>query len=384
MDLDASGQYVIWSVQGKPFEIRLSLDVVDRLAPEVMRGFGAVRRRGTEAGGILLGSIEPAGGRVIVTVKDFELVPCEYAFGPSYMLSGTDLQGLRTSLAQYDPSAGKAVYTVGYFRSHTRDGLQPDGHDGKFFREYFPDPYHVALLIKPFATKASVAGFFVQENGFLPEAPSHLEFPFRRRDLDTRETARPARGAQTRVTASEAPSRTASVEPGEATGAVAVAEAPAQPFPDAMRGLSMYEPADRPWKTRLGWIAFSCMLVMFGTVLGIQYAGFSQSAVVSSAADAYSLSLAAERTDGNILVRWDRQAPAVKHATKGVLTVSESGTTTITSVPMDGAQLQNGAVLYRHVAPEITFKLEVHLRGSHSVVETLTWHADATQGSGRP
>src|SRR5436190_15824424 len=92
-------EHYVWQPPDKPFTIQLEFDVIDRMNVEIMRGFGAVRRRGTEVGGLLLGRIEPAGEHTFVTVDDFEPVPCEYAFGPSYILSPQDLQQLRKSLA---------------------------------------------------------------------------------------------------------------------------------------------------------------------------------------------------------------------------------------------------------------------------------------------
>src|SRR3954454_6123740 len=198
-------EHYVWQPPDIPFTIQIALDVIDRMNIEIMRGFGAVRRRGAEVGGLLLGRIEPSGSHTFVSIDDFEPVPCEYAFGPSYILSAQDLQHLRKSLAHFDPSAGRDLYTVGYYRSHTRDGLSLDERDLKFFREYFPDPLHVALLVKPFATKAGVAGFFVEQKGNINGAASALEFPFRRKDLvgapdEPEETPAEVRQPETRRT----------------------------------------------------------------------------------------------------------------------------------------------------------------------------------------
>jgi hypothetical protein len=409
--IDSTGQYCIWSVEGKPYEIRLALDVVDRLNPEVMRGFGAVRRRGTEVGGILLGSIEPTGDHhILITVQDFELVSCEYAFGPSYQLSPDDLQRFRTSLAKFDPSSGKPVYTVGFFRSHTRDGLQPDEGDIRFFREYFTDPYHVAMLVKPYATRASQAGFFFQEKGVLPLNASYLEFPFRKRELmgESGEVPEPVRPVRLKaVPAAPAliqeeplekpepvvplsrpesvPSTTgwgrppAAVEEVPQAAPIAAAPEPVQE-PFRLSGYSLDEPAPRPWKARLGWLSLGVMLVLLGIVLGMQYAGLVfPTGVVSSAADPYSLNLSAERKDSSVLVRWDRQSPAVQQATRGILTVTEGNTST--TVSMEAPQLQNGTVLYRHLAPEIRFRLELFLKEGRSIVETTTWRSAPSESA---
>lgn len=46
-----------WEAPRKPQIVRLSLDAVDRMQQDVMRGFGAVPRRGAEVGGVLIGSV---------------------------------------------------------------------------------------------------------------------------------------------------------------------------------------------------------------------------------------------------------------------------------------------------------------------------------------
>jgi hypothetical protein len=420
-------EYYVWQPPDKPFTIQLAFDVIDRMNVETMRGFGAVRRRGTEVGGLLLGRIEPTGNHTFVSIDDFEPVPCEYAFGPSYILSPEDLQQLRRSLAQFDPSAGLDLYTVGYFRSHTRDGLSLDDHDLKFFREYFPDPLHVALLVKPYATKAGTAGFFIEENGVINSAASYLEFPFRRKELgggppetdDTPSEApppEPRRSIPSRTHAftqavADAPAQT--LQPGESPAVSNYETKPISERPNyetkpvserpkyetkpisqrpnyETKPISGRKPISaRPdYETkpmfgsfpsepsrsgsRAGWLIFGLMLVIFGVVVGYQYSGtLVPTNTVSSATDPYSLNLTATRVDDNILVRWDRQSLAVKGGWRGLLTISEGEDSK--SVQMDVPQLQNGTVLYRHVAPEIHFKLEVFLKEQRSIVETYTW-----------
>jgi hypothetical protein len=412
--IDPTGQYAIWSVEGKPFEIRLALDVVDRLNPEVMRGFGAVRRRGTETGGILLGAIEPVGDRILITVDEFELVPCEYAFGPSYVLSPADLQRFRSALAAFDPSARKQHYTVGYFRSHTRDGLQLDEQDTRFFRNYFPDPYHVAMLVKPFATRAPQAGFFFQEKGVLPLDASYLEFPFRRRDLivaeggeETTELRRrpapvesfpvsktAAREARTEEDGEAAPAVDRSLNPFAGTPLAAPAATPLpgreavqtsgedavrEPVPSfgvdrsvSLAGYSADEPAPRPWKARLGWFAFSVMLVVLGIVIGTQYSSLLLPSGAVASVNPYAINLRAEPSDSNLLVRWDSTSSAIKGAQRGVLTVQE-GQERVT-VELNGDQLRTGSVLYRHLAPYISFKLEIYLSDNRTIAESFLYN----------
>lgn len=177
---DPAGYYV-WEVPGQPVIVHIRLDVVDRLAAEVMRGFGAVPKRGAEVGGVLIGTTRP-GVPAIVRIDDFEAVPCEYRRGPSYLFTEEDGRDFEDCWNRLQPASSPSAYVVGYFRSHTRDGFSLEAEDLELLDQFFPGPAMVALLIKPYATRVSVGAFFVREHGDFPEK-SPLEFPLRRREL---------------------------------------------------------------------------------------------------------------------------------------------------------------------------------------------------------
>jgi protein TonB len=61
--------------------------------------------------------------------------------------------------------------------------LSLDAEDLAFLEPRFPDPHHVVLLIRPFATKVSSAGIFIRQNGKFSGENSHREFPFRSSEL---------------------------------------------------------------------------------------------------------------------------------------------------------------------------------------------------------
>src|SRR5579863_6073137 len=123
--------YWVWEAPGKAVVVHLHLEVVDALLPEVMRGFAAVRKRGAEVGGVLIGSIEQGapGEPTVVRIEDFEPVECAYKRGPSYLL--TDEEGARFEDAcrRWQPHPERANYAVGFFRGHTRDGLRLSTED---------------------------------------------------------------------------------------------------------------------------------------------------------------------------------------------------------------------------------------------------------------
>ena len=142
-----------WDVPGRSATIFIDFDLVDRLGYEIMRGFGAVPKRGAEVGGILLGSAE-LGARMVVRIEDFVSVPCEHLRGPSYALSDKDLRGFDEALERWKPAPDKRLYAVGYFRSNTRDVLQLSPDDLALLESRFPADSAVCLQVKPYATRA--------------------------------------------------------------------------------------------------------------------------------------------------------------------------------------------------------------------------------------
>ncbi len=81
--LTEDGEYYVWEAPDQAAIVHLHLDVVDRMLSEVMRGFGAVPKRGAEVGGLLIGTVEPGEGDApaLIRIEDFEQVPCEYRVG---------------------------------------------------------------------------------------------------------------------------------------------------------------------------------------------------------------------------------------------------------------------------------------------------------------
>ncbi len=176
---DSAGFYR-WEVPDKHVNILLSLDLVDRLEREVIETFKAVTKRGSEIGGVLLGRVVN-GDPPTVVIEQFQPVECEYANGPRYELSATDKVRLREALAHANHNGGPSV--AGFFRSNTRRELVLDEEDQALAAEFFSDPRYVFLLVRPYAMKPSAGGFFVWEDGALPEVTPR-EFPFRRAELE--------------------------------------------------------------------------------------------------------------------------------------------------------------------------------------------------------
>jgi proteasome lid subunit RPN8/RPN11 len=371
---EPSPSHFIWEVANKPIAIHLEFDVVDRMAMEVMRGFGAVPRRGAEVGGVLLGTIELAG-KLIVRVEDFVPVPCDYRRGPSYLLTEQDTTRFRETVEQFRQAPDQRLSVVGFYRSHTRDGLSLTDEDVQMFTEYFGDPSHVILLVRPFATKTSVGGFFFEENGTLRRESSYLEFPFRRKDLGGGASPN-ARREATETPEAEAPKPMA----------VAAAEAPSAPAPaettDAIPDLrEIYRARAQQaaydaeasnaakFRGKWVWIPLSFVFLLLGVIIGFQAAlVLNKGDAQKVAAQSLLLSLSAQKDGGKLVVRWDRRSAAVQNARSGKLLIKDGEFDHV--VNLDPRQLQNGSVIYMSTDSKVDLRLEVATHERGAIVET--------------
>jgi hypothetical protein len=232
---------------------------------------------------------------------------------------------------------------------------------------YFTSPSHVALLVKPFATKVSVASFFLREDGLFPSAPP-LEFPFRRREL-TGEAAPPRRSMLERVPRRREGRR----ERDEVTPPV---EYPPEELADPAPAAPSPAYADRSLSTpraRSGWawIPLSFVFLLLGVVLGFQAALTIGPKVVGGTSD-YSLGLTVTRDGTNLSVKWNGEATAVKAAQRGILEIDDSGR--VKQVDMDIAQLRNGSILLENSSNTVRFRLIVYPQQGVSVTQMAEWH----------
>jgi hypothetical protein len=352
---DPAGYYV-WEVPGQAVIIHIRLEVIDRLGMEVMRGFGAVPKRGAEVGGVLIGTTSGTakpGAPAIVRIDDFEAVPCEYRRGPSYLLTGEDGQDFEDCWNRLQPNA------VGFFRSNTREGSSLELEDLELLDQFFPGPAQVALLIKPYATRVSTAGFFVRDQGVFPEK-SPLEFPLRRRELLGEEA--PARRPLTEGRRAERRPPMEEANPQTEFGfSEPVREMPAEEAEVPARG----------WRSGWVWLPLTFLFLLLGVALGYQLSVTTGARVAATAAEDLSLTLVVKRSADNLSVTWNRYAPAVRAAQKGLLEIDDGGYTK--PVSLDAPQLQNGSLIYHNTTNSVRFRLTVYPQERLSVVETFEW-----------
>ncbi|HYL73386.1 MAG TPA: hypothetical protein VEU96_04235 [Bryobacteraceae bacterium] len=352
-----------WEVAGKPVSIRISLDVVDRLQQDVMRGFGAVPKRGAEIGGVLLGAANGGGS---ISVEEYELIPIEYKRGPSYLLSDEDVGAFEAALNDLRQKSRKDLHPIGYFRSHTRDGVGLGDEDRELLSRYFPEPETIVLLIRPFGTKPSIAGFYFKEDGQFPSGAPLLEFPFRRKDLLPEEEPRiselepepeqPAQQARRWPIQNPAPQPALEIE--EVPAPVEAAE---------------YIPVDVEIKSKARrgwfWMPLSFIFLLLGLLLGFQAALTVRQ---SGRTDPYNVTLTVTKSGSDLQVTWDRQALAIRTALKGVLTIEDGNYSKPTN--LGASELRSGSVvIYKPLTDHVRFRLDLSLKDRDSFSEAVEW-----------
>jgi hypothetical protein len=372
--------FYVWEVPGKWISIELSLDVIDRLQQDVVRGFGSLPRRGAEVGGILLGTVTAAGR--IVRVQDYQEVPIEYRRGPSYLLSEADTRAFEAELAQLRNNGASSARPIGYFRSHTREAVGLAEDDLDLVSKYFPAPETVILMIRPFGTKPSTAGFYFKEDGKFQSGPPLLEFPFRRRDLAHDELSpsptgslgganvpsRIRRAAQAAQASEPLPLTNAGPEPALPPRQVEVVER--ERTHEAEPELQATDEKLKPRGRRI-WLPLSIVFLLVGILAGFQ-AALRLGPQVLGGSDPYKLSLAVTPSGNDLEVKWDRQSAAMRKALKGILTIEDGNYRR--QIELDADRLQGGSqLLYRHYSNDVRFRLEIFLKDSTSVAEAVEW-----------
>jgi hypothetical protein len=367
---DESGYY-IWAPAGKALAVYLHLDVLDRLLAEVMRGFGAVPKRGAEVGGVLIGVVEQ-GDKTVVRVEDFEPVECGYTRGPSYQFTEEEKAGFADACRRWAPDSERPDYAVGYFRSHTRDGLSLAPEDLELMDRHFAGPSTIVLLVRPLITTASPAGFFFREDGVFPET-TPLEFPFRRRDLAGEEA--PQRRPSTdhpladrkRAEAGFRPTVTARLRERERDAGMEFEE-----LPQAGRAYAGTTPPQSRLKGWM-WIPLSFVFLLLGVVLGFQAALTMSARSAAGSASDLALALTVTKNDQDLTVRWNRESAAIRAAQKGMLEIQDGGFAK--PVELDASYLQTGNIIYHihNASNAVQFRLTVYVNPRLTVSETLEW-----------
>jgi proteasome lid subunit RPN8/RPN11 len=363
-----------WSAPECPFEVEYSTRVLDDIRLAVVDAFFSLPRGGAEIGGILLGKQE--GERISIT--DYEALDCEHAMGPSFTLSPRDqtlLAGM-TAKAKGNP---RHRQPVGWYHSHTRSEIFLSETDQDIHNRFFPEPWQIALVLKPHTFEPTRGGFFFRDaSGAIRGSASYQEFvldPLPMRPVPASNGTgssppprplhqdSPFRG-QTLTAAAESPGAAlpAAVSVKQERAPITRKIPVEAPLADSKQGVEAPPAADTveaPVFTQLGqersWRAVKVVAALaVGMALG--GAGYQTRQywwppvlakirpVLPKEPAAY-LALTASDDNGQMNIQWDRNAPSIRNAVEASLEITD-GNPIPRAVRLDAAHLATGAFRY--------------------------------------
>jgi tetratricopeptide (TPR) repeat protein len=319
---------VVWEAAGKPVSVELSLDVMGRLGMAVSEGFRALRRRGLETGGLLIGTNRVEGDLVVVEIDDFEAIECDHATGPSYVLSEADRRRLEARIAVRE-GAGKEHSVVGFYRSHTRSGFAITAEDADVYSMYFGKAADVFLLIKSNDSAPPAGGFIIREGGEVLAPSPYVQFLFNQHSA--KQPAAVIPGAS--LPRPSAPAQTAPV------------------VPPRVPRRSVWVP-EWPILLKAAGVAALAVGVWFGIRRRVPEE--------VPARDTLPLALKVSDTGGGLRLSWDHQTS--RRANRAVLWIRDGKEEQ--RLELDSKQLTEGSVAYWPRSRDIDFRLQLLGPGS--------------------
>jgi proteasome lid subunit RPN8/RPN11 len=328
--------FATWSASGHPFHIEYSVAVLEQIREIAVDGYHRVPHGGVETGGILFGAHQEN----VVRIVAWRPVVCEYAKGPSFLLSEKDEAALAEALRSWRGDAELArLEPVGWYRAHTRSEVLLSHVDLTFFNRFFPQPWQVGLIVRPASFAPTRAGFFFREaDGGIHAQSSYLEFKLTPVFTAQAPPAPEAPDAPRAVVAVPEPPPVTATEPHPA--------AESEPHP-SLRG------GGAQWK----WYAAS-LIVLAVAALGFWLLKPSHPRLTLSATD----------VGGQLRIAWDGAARTIGHAKGGSIDIDDHGVRT--QVNLTPADLRSGNLFYERQSGDVAVRLTVDVPGSPPVVET--------------
>ena len=359
---DPENAVATWRAPQCPFTIDYSLRALDDIRLAVMDAFFSLPRGGAEIGGILLG--RRMKRRLVI--EDYVALECEHAFGPSFALSPRDHARLAELLASAEGNPDGLI-PVGWYHSHTRSEIFLSEADQDLHSRYFPEPWQVALVLKPHTFHPTKAGFFFQEaDGSIHRAASHQEFALA--PLPVRPI--PAGVAPAAEPGSSARFRRGPDPRGPVIAVAAETEPESEPASETLPADGR-QPAGRARRVLAIVLAIAVALVVL--VVGFQTRRLWLPGLTAAIQPAPRLSfgLDAIDSDGQLQIRWDRNSLAVRQATGAILEIDDGPVPR--NIPLDALQLQAGVFTYGRRGERVEVKLSIHLPHGQQARETASF-----------
>jgi len=376
-----------WTAPECPFRIEYSTRVLDDIRLAVVDAFFSLPRGGAEIGGILLGKWEGN----LISITGYQALDCEHAMGPSFTLSPRDQTRLAemTAKAKSNPLDRQPV---GWYHSHTRSDIFLSEADQDIHKRFFPEPWQLALVLKPHTFEPTRGGFFFREaDGSIRGAARYQEFmldPLPMRPV-------PAPGASASPAAPRPPRQDStfrgpaiSMSPESPVPPESPAPSPAVPkgripitreipievsFADSAgdrepaaesEGLAAPQfvqlKQDRSWRAVKVVAGLAVIVALCG--VGYQTREYWLPQVMAKVRpvmpkepDAH-LALSTADDNGQLKIQWDRNAPAVRNAVEALLEIND-GNPIPRAIRLDAAHLAAGAFSYSRESERVDVAL---------------------------
>jgi proteasome lid subunit RPN8/RPN11 len=365
MENDPESEVATWKAPQCPFTIEYSLRALDDIRLAVVDAFFSLPRGGAEIGGILLG--QRLKRRLVI--EDYVALDCEHAFGPSFALSPRDQDRLAELLVSAEKNPD-GLRPVGWYHSHTRSEIFLSEADQDLHRRYFPEPWQVALVLRPHTFNPTRGGFFFREtDGSIHGTASYQEFTLA--PLPVRPV--PAGVAPATDSAPSARFRRAP-DPQGPVITVAAEQTPKGPPVEPAAEASERQPADLPLPSFLAppaerkplWLVVTALAITLGlaaAVAGYQTQGLwlPRLKAVIWPAPQLNIGLNAIDRDGQLQIQWDGDSPVVRQARNATLEIDDGSVPC--EIQLDAQHLKAGTFTYGRQSERVDIKLAVHLPG---------------------
>ena len=376
-----------WNAPECPYTIEYSPRVLDDIRLAVVDAFYSLPRGGAEIGGILLGRF--ADERI--SILEYQALDCEHAMGPSFTLSQNDQTQLSDLLAASQPGPG-GMRPVGWYHSHTRSDIFLSDADHDIHKRFFPEPWQVALVLKPSTFEPTRGGFFFREaDGSIRGSASYQEFVVEAQPIrqvpsgaapEMPPTPQPlhreadVRGPVITLVSAVQPEAQPEPEPVPEIASEPVAET-TPPAPEATEPELLDLPApqflqikpERSWRwlkivaalalgAGLGSAAFETRQMWLPPVLETISPMMARIRPGLPKEATPTVALGAADDNGQLRIHWDGKSPAIQKAGQGVLEIAD-GQAPVQSIPLDRTHLEAGAFTYSRQAERVEVRLVV-------------------------
>lgn len=339
-----------WTAPESPISIDYSLDVMEEIRMLATEGFNRLARGGLEIGGVLFGTHQDN----LVNVLAMRPVECTYARGPAFVFSEADWERFAqaTEWHQHDAKL-RGMVPVGWYVSHTRSQILLTEFDKEVYDRFFPEPWHITLVLRPGRMGATRAGFFVRSaDGSLRTESSALEFNLEATRLTRALPALAAAGAAPGIESAPLVRNAQTLAPlrREPAQAPAIYEAP--------RFLSEPAPRQHRWRWLIAWAA-AVLMCAFAV----------RAYVMHSAPEAVALQVFEQQ--GETRIHWNPAAPAIADARSATLEINDNNV--IRKVALDRERLTTGAFPFLRKGTDIGVRLVLAENDGGQVIEVARY-----------